>query len=183
MTLAAVEEVRERSQPIWPKSQEGVDMAVPRSSHFARRAGGERSQNFLGAPLTFLIDSADTGGAYSLMEATLRPGDEPPPHVHTAEDEAYYILDGSVTFSCGETISAAEPGSLVFLPRGLQHAFTVHAEAARALVIISPGGLDAAFRELSHPEGAAEAPLPGQVLETFARYGVQFPAPPPDARP
>jgi len=109
-------------------------------------------QSFLGAPLTFLIDSAGTGGAYSLMEAVLRPGDEPPPHVHTAEDEAYYILDGSWTFRCGETTTEARPGSMVFLPRRLGHAFTLQSEAARALVLISPGGLDAAFHELFRPE-------------------------------
>ena len=158
-------------------------MTVPTSSHFARGPGGERMRSFLGTPLTFLIDSADTGGAYSLMEAILRPGEEPPPHVHTTEDEAYYILDGAWTFRCGATSTEAGPGSLVFLPRHLQHSFTVHAEAARALVLISPGGLDAAFHELSRPEDAAEAPPLGQVLETFGRYGVQFPAPPPDARP
>ena len=156
-------------------------MTIPTSSHFARGPGGGRTQNFLGAPLTFLIDSADTGGAYSLMEATVRPGDEAPPHVHTSEDEAYYILDGSWTFRCGEMTTEAGPGSTVFLPRRLQHAFTVHTETARALVLISPGGLDAAFRELARP-GEAEAPPLGQVLETFGRYGVQFPAPPPDAR-
>jgi quercetin dioxygenase-like cupin family protein len=155
-------------------------MTVPTTGQFVREAGDERTRSFLGAPLTFLVDSSDTGGAYSLMEAILRPGAEPPPHVHTAEDEAYYILDGHWTFRCGATQTEARPGSLVFLPRGLQHSFTVHADAARALVMISPGGLDAAFRELSRPTGLGDGPPLPQVLETFGRYGVQFPEPTPD---
>lgn len=142
--------------------------------HFQRAPGGAHTRDFLGIRVTFLADSAGTAGAYSLMEATLRPGDEPPPHVHTAEDEAYYILDGRLTFRCGTTVTHAGPGALVFLPRGLLHTFTVRAEPARVLVIISPGGLDAALRELCGP-----TPPPFEhVLDTFGRHGVRFPPPP-----
>jgi quercetin dioxygenase-like cupin family protein len=142
--------------------------------HFERAPGGTHTRDFLGIRVTFLADSAGTGGAYSLMEATLRPGDEPPPHVHTAEDEAYYILDGRLTFRCGKAVTDAGPGSLVFLPRGLLHTFAVRAEPARVLVIISPGGLDGALRELCGPM----PPPYKHVLDTFGRHGVRFQPPP-----
>ena len=129
--------------------------------------------------MTFLADSADTAGAYSLMEATLRPGDEPPPHVYTAKHEAYYILDGRLTFRCGTAIDRRRPRALLFLPRGLLHTFTVRARPARVLVLISPGGLDAALRELCGPTPPFE-----HVLDTFGldERGPSHPLPPRPAR-
>jgi quercetin dioxygenase-like cupin family protein len=152
--------------------------------HYARRAGGEHTRNFTGIPLTLLAEAADTGGGYSIMDVTVRPGFEPPPHTHTHEDEAYYVLEGSWTFRCGDDVSAGEPGTLVFLPRGLQHTFTLSGEG-RALVIISPAGLEAAFRTLSEPVPPGtdlppqpSGPPPVEFMETFGRYDVRFPPPP-----
>lgn len=162
-------------------------MTTQTLSHFSRGNRGAHIRNSQGVRFSFLADAADTGGAYSVMEVTARPGAEPPPHIHTGEDEAFYILDGAWTFRCGQTPTEAGPGTLLFLPRGLMHGFTAHTDACRALVILSPGGLEVAFRELSEPMPAgqaepppsAEPPSIALLLETFGRHGVQVP--PPDA--
>lgn len=159
--------------------------------HYVRRPGGEHTRNVFGARFTFLADAADTAGAYSVIDTAARPGQEPAPHTHAHEDEAFYILDGDWTFYCGDATTEAEPGALVFLPRGRQHHFTLHGELGRALVIISPGGLESVFRELSEPmpEGDDLPPMLGdrspfgdvgigRVLEALDGRGVQF-APPP----
>jgi quercetin dioxygenase-like cupin family protein len=157
----------------------------PSLDPFTRRSGGEHTRSYLGLPFTFLADAADTGGALSVMEVTARPGAEPPPHTHTAEDETFYILDGAWTFRCGTTTTDAGPGTLMFLPRGLIHGFTAHTDACRALVIMSPGGLEATFHELSDATTAGgppprPRPIP-HVLAAFAARGVQFSPPPNDA--
>jgi quercetin dioxygenase-like cupin family protein len=160
-------------------------MATRSLTQFSRGQDGAHIRNYQGARFGFLADAADTGGAYSLMEVTARPGAEPPPHVHTGEDEAFYILDGAWTFRCGPTITDAGPGTLLFLPRGLMHGFTAHTDVCRALVIMSPGGLEATFREFSEPMLAetAEPPPPvgpppvARLLEAFRGRGVQFPRP------
>jgi hypothetical protein len=36
--------------------------------------------------VTNFAEKKDTNGAFLLVEATLAPGTEPPPHVHTRED-------------------------------------------------------------------------------------------------
>jgi quercetin dioxygenase-like cupin family protein len=51
----------------------------------------------------------------------------PPPHLHHREDEAFYVLEGQMTVTCGEQTWTATPGSFVLLPRGIPHAFTVAA--------------------------------------------------------
>jgi quercetin dioxygenase-like cupin family protein len=60
-----------------------------------------------------------------LMELEASPGIEPPLHVHRNEDEWYYVLDGTVTFHVGPDAYAGQAGSLVFLPRGVPHTFTI----------------------------------------------------------
>jgi quercetin dioxygenase-like cupin family protein len=156
-------------------------MSTVMSRPFSRAAGGERTRNYMGARFTFLADAADTGGGYSLMEVAAWPGGEPPPHIHTGEDEAFYVLDGTWTFRCGGTTTEAGPGTLMFMPRGLVHGFTAHDESCRALVIMSPAGLESAFMELSdampadmtRPPRAVGPPSPAH-LERIGRHGVSF---------
>ena len=107
--------------------------AAPLTRAFARRPGPGSSRNYLGH----------------------RKGLEPPPHTHSREDETYYILDGRWSFDVGGEPFAAEPGTLIFLPRGVAHSFSIDGDAARALVILTPGGLEDAFRELSEPTAQA----------------------------
>lgn len=146
--------------------------------HFCRRPSVENTRNYLGARFRFLADAGETGGAYGLLDVVTRPGLEPPPHTHTHEDEAYVVLNGRWTFRCGDAVTEAEPGALVFLPRGLQHSFTVHDEAARALILITPGGLERHFREHSlTPVDAAPLPPPAipdvmRAVADVGEYGV-----------
>ena len=64
---------------------------------FKRGTSLERSKWYMGMLLTNLAEASDTSGAFSLFEATLVPGTEPPPHVHSREDELFYVLEGSST--------------------------------------------------------------------------------------
>jgi mannose-6-phosphate isomerase-like protein (cupin superfamily) len=42
------------------------------------------------------LSGADTGGAHCLLEASLAPAEDVPRHVHTREDETYYVLSGEL---------------------------------------------------------------------------------------
>ena len=88
-----------------------------------------------------------TGGSLTLIEVTIGGG--PPRHIHTREDESLYLLTGTLEVECGEDRFQAGPGSFVFLPRNLPHAFRSVAGPATALLIVTPGGLDEYFAELS----------------------------------
>src|SRR5881394_1594984 len=46
----------------------------------------------------FLATGDDTNGKYALWEAIVPPGGGPPPHVHSREEEGFYILEGEITF-------------------------------------------------------------------------------------
>ncbi len=136
--------------------------------------------------------SADTGGAYALAHATIAPGGEPPLHIHAREDETFHILSGRMTFQRGMERIDAQPGDTVQLPRGTQHGFTVRSDQARVLLLITPGGLEEAFRATSQPSDAQpgdDAPVPsgpptpeqiGALVAAYETRGVQFVGPPID---
>jgi quercetin dioxygenase-like cupin family protein len=68
---------------------------LPELKAFKRAPSLGLSQWENGNLTTNLAEKKDTNGAYFLMEAMLAPGTEPPPHVHTREDELPYVLEGA----------------------------------------------------------------------------------------
>jgi quercetin dioxygenase-like cupin family protein len=125
-----------------------------------------------------------TGGAFGLVESLIAPGAAPPLHVHYQEDEAFYVLEGELTFQCGDETARATAGSFVFLPRGIPHGFVVESDTpVRMLTLLVPGGGERIFVEAGRPaEGpglppAAPPDLP--LLKRVARkYGNDIVGPP-----
>ena len=109
-----------------------------------------------------------TGGSLTLIELAIDGG--PPRHIHTREDESFYVLNGTLEVECGNDQFQAGPGSFAFLPRNLPHAFRSVGGPARALLIVTPGGLDQYFAELSAAlAGNADAV---QVRTIQRAYGI-----------
>src|SRR5919112_4640221 len=98
----------------------------------------------------------DTAGALGLVEATFhQAGFGPPLHVHSREDEAFYVLEGAIRFRRADEEFVAGPGSWVWGPRGVPHAFRVESQGARALDVVTPGGLERMFEEGGVPATAS----------------------------
>lgn len=79
-----------------------------------------------------------TGGALGVVEASFNRGFGPPLHVHHREDEGMYVIEGEIRFRQADEDFVAGPGTWVWGPRGVPHAFRVESEGARALVLIAP---------------------------------------------
>jgi len=133
--------------------------------------------NSLGSKVT----GKDTLGAYSFGEFTAQPGTGPVPHRHSREDESFYILDGQLEFRIGERgerLILAAPGSLVFAPRGIPHTYkNVGTTPARALVIISPAGLEKFFEErnaLQKELPTTDPSYPGRDKTLSEKYGLEY---------
>ncbi len=85
---------------------------------YTRSAGIDHSVWFAdGSLCTFLATGEDTDGAFSLVEMIAPHGAEPPPHVHTAETECFYIVEGQVTFNLDGPADRREAGHLGCRPR------------------------------------------------------------------
>ena len=75
---------------------------------------------------------------------TMAPGrDGPAPHVHDAEDDLFYVLDGELTFDVGHGEVAAPAGTFVLVPPGVTHTFLNPLDRpTRVLNIHAPAGFD-----------------------------------------
>ena len=131
---------------------------------------------------TFLVTGEESGGAYFAMEALVPPGGGPPPHIHTREDETFYLLEGEVEFLLGDDLVVAGPGDFVNVPRGTVHRFrNAGAETARMVLTFSPAGMERFFEETLEeaPNGAHDAPdnvdeVAARYVAAAPRYGLEF---------
>lgn len=128
--------------------------------------------------------AAETDGEFGLIESLAPPGTSPPLHVHSKEDETFWVVEGELTVVCGEETYGAGPGSMAFLPRGIAHTFRVDGDApARILTLITPGGLEDFFAKVGRPaEGPGLPPQAPPDVEALTRwseeFGVQIVGPP-----
>jgi mannose-6-phosphate isomerase-like protein (cupin superfamily) len=106
----------------------------------------------VGDTYTTLLTGAQTGGAFTLLEALVPPDTGPPPHHHNAEDETFILLDGEVSFRVGNDLCEARAGSVVFVPKGVVHSFRNKGTGvARMLFMYSPAGMEGMFAEIGAP--------------------------------
>lgn len=117
--------------------------------------GGERL-SWMGEPTLLKATGEQTGGLYTVAEIVSTPDGLVPLHVHHREDEAFWVLDGEVTFSIGDEVFDAGPGSFAFGPRDVPHRYTVRTPSARMLMIFSPAGFEGFIRETSEPTDLLE---------------------------
>lgn len=118
----------------------------------------ERSRWYGPNLFTFLTTADETGGAFSITKATLRKGFEPPLHVHSREEESYFILKGEIIYEVGGTLIQAKAGDYVHLPRHIPHCFKLVSEIVTLLLIITPGGFENMFMQCSSPAMTMELP-------------------------
>ncbi len=124
----------------------------------------------------------DTGGTYALMETLIPPMGGPIEHIHTREHEAFYVLEGDVTFQAEGNTRVLGPGCFIHLPIGVPHAFkNLGTKPARMLVLVAPAGLEAMVKECGRrvtdtsvlPPPATHEDIE-RMLTVAPKYGLQF---------
>jgi quercetin dioxygenase-like cupin family protein len=141
---------------------------------------------FFGTRATTKITGEQGNGALAVIDFTCPAHFSPPPHVHRDEDELFYLLEGRLEGHCDGTPWAAGAESLVLLPHGLPHGFTVAGGGpARVLVVVTaPARLDRLIARLGAPATGpglpAETFLPEtqEVLAAHAELGYELLGPP-----
>lgn len=97
-------------------------------------------------------------GQIGVIETEPAPGVGPPLHHHDF-DEAFYILEGELTFRLRDEFVTAGPGELVFAPRGVPHTFAnLSAATARQLIICTPAGFERYFARMAAERAGTEPP-------------------------
>ncbi len=147
---------------------------------YALAAGDGERIWIVGDTMTLKATSDSTGGSLVLLENLTAPGGGPPPHVHTREDEFWFVLDGTFEIRIGDEVHAVGPGGFAFAPRGTVHNFrNTGSTEARVLVGFTPAGMEGFFRESGRPATDDGPPPPvdaeeiARTLRAAPRYGVE----------
>ncbi len=134
----------------------------------------------VGDTLWLKATSAETGGAYTVIENISLPGSGPPPHLHENHDESMYVIDGEFEILLDAKKIRAAPGAFAFVPRGMVHRFRcIGDRPGKILVIFTPGGIEGFFREAGLPatnNGPAPSVDAAEIARTTIagkRYGLR----------
>lgn len=123
---------------------------------------------------TVLASGDTTGGELSVFDQVMPRRSGPPPHVHPRLHEYFYLLDGEIKFQVGDEVHTAGAGTMVSVPPGCAHAFTVVTETVRALNLYTPGGFTEQLSWLGTPATELRLPTPAEQTspddERFAAY-------------
>lgn len=140
---------------------------------------------FLGILATIKSSAQTTAGAVAVIEHLAPRGSGSPLHVHSREDEWFYVIEGGLTFWVGGETIEAPAGTFVFGPKGIPHTFMVASEQARFLLVTEPAGFEQFMREVGEPAARLEIPPPATeppdvaaLTAAAAEYGIEITGPP-----
>jgi len=128
-----------------------------------RKPAEGRAIAVVGDVYRFLAVGEETNGKYALWEALVPPGGGPPPHVHSREEEGFYVLDGEITLFIGDQRLIASAGMFANMPVGTPHSFKNEGgKPAKMPISVAPAGLEKMFFEVGVPvpPGATTAAPP-----------------------
>jgi quercetin dioxygenase-like cupin family protein len=156
-----------------------------RRKTIVKQHGEGRRIGIVGDVYRFLATGEETEGRYAQWEAIVPPGGGPPPHVHSREEEGFYILEGEITIQVGDERFVAIAGTFANMPVGRLHSFKNESgKPARMIITIAPAGLEQMFLEVGQPvaDDATSAPPASQeeieaLLAVAPRYGIEIKVP------
>ncbi len=139
----------------------------------------------MGNRFTLKLRSAETAGALSMQEVVAPVGTAPPLHTHHREAEVFVLYEGRMIYRAGEETFELTPGSSIYLPSGVPHAFrVVGSDAAKFLALTFPGGLENLYEEVGRPApgpGLPDLPTQEEIaawLQAGPKYGLEVNGPP-----
>lgn len=139
---------------------------------------------------SLLATGEETNNAFFQFEAIVPQGGGPRPHIHTREDETFYIVSGSLEILLGDKTYNAKAGDFVYIPRGTVHRFkNIGSQTAVQLVTFVPSGMEKFFQEVFpavKDRKTAPPPITTELLqrmnEAAPKYGLKYPSPPDTAK-
>jgi mannose-6-phosphate isomerase-like protein (cupin superfamily) len=134
-------------------------------------AGKGVTFTMLGTTMRLLVTGAETGGHYTVGEQVTPVGWGPPRHMHSREDEIFYVLEGTYEVHCGDVRRTISAGACAVLPRGVPHGFrNIGLAPARLIFVITPSGLEDYFIAIS--KFAPQPPGPVDLAKLAEPYGL-----------
>jgi quercetin 2,3-dioxygenase len=152
---------------VLPMAALGVQPATQSSGHGIRVEHGfdrlDAPRTIAGANVvTYKVVTQDTqGGLFLLEQVSLRKGG-PPRHLHHAQEEWFYVIEGEYIFEVGQDRMRLRPGDSLIAPRQVPHVWAYVGEhPGKILIAFQPAGkMEIFFREAAKlRDFAADAKL------------------------
>ena len=131
--------------------------------------------------MTPLLNGDDTAEHLAVALMRMHPGGGTPPHIHRREDEAFYILEGEVTFLYGDQLLKAGPGTFVWGGRNVIHCYKcTSATPGKMLMMVSPTQFTKFAAGFAKPGDDFNSPPPvtedilNTVMATAPQYGIEM---------
>ena len=141
--------------------------------------GGGRQIDLGRFEMALKATGEETGGIFSLLEASEPPGFGPPLHIHHDAAEAFYVLEGEYVMFLDEREETCPAGSFVFIPAGMRHGFRVGDVPSRKLNLFFPAAMVGYFDELSVAIARGDAE---EALDAIAtRHAMEIVGPVPES--
>lgn len=148
-----------------------TEREISLAPHLARADEGDRYGHGPEGVRT-ILSSEQTGGAFSMLEATIdAPAYGPPYHVHTMEDETFHVLEGSLVLIVDGQRLILNPGDVAFAPRGIPHRFESGPQGVRVTIMSTGSNFE---RFLPRFCAAATAGEMHRVPAIAAEHGISF---------
>ena len=127
-----------------------------------------------GSVMAFKAIAAQTGGDFSLMERTVPPrGRRPLPHRHVNCSEAFWVLDGTITFVLEGVEQQGRRDDFLLVPRGAGHTFGNDGDEPARLLVLHAPAMDAYFAELDALWSRKTPPTPEEERALMSRHGME----------
>src|ERR1700753_2015707 len=125
-----------------------------------------------GSVMAFKAVAAAPGGGCSFREGPVPPRGRPPPaHRHVTCSEAFWVLDGTITFVLDGVEQRGGKDDFLLVPRGAGHPFGNDGDETARLLVLHAPAMDAYFTELDALWAREAPPAPEEERALMARYG------------
>jgi quercetin dioxygenase-like cupin family protein len=150
---------------------------------YLAQAGQQQKLEWInGGTLAVLLDSAATDGQLMMGRFDVSEGEAPPYHQHTREDEVFMLIKGTALVWYGDQEHELAEGGVVFLPKGVPHAYRITSAKADLLMINTPAGIEGMFRyagrDMSQPRPEGFQLSPERMAEAADKFGQIILGPP-----
>ncbi|SFP93804.1 cupin domain-containing protein [Hymenobacter arizonensis] len=127
--------------------------------------------------LDLKISGKDTAGGLAIFEQISQsPNRGTPLHIHSTQDEVFYVLEGEYYFQVGEEKYKLRTGDSIFLPRNIPHAWTQVSQKGKMTVTVQPAGkLEEFFVALA---SLTKELTPTEMTQIFAAHDMRIVGPP-----
>lgn len=135
--------------------------------------------NIVGEETHVLVAGTDSGSQFAAFHLVAPPMSGPPLHVHTREDEWFYVLEGELVFEADGERHTIGAGGSIFLTRGVVHRYQNFTDRdARLLIAVTPAGLDRFFEKMDAITPPGGLPSMEQLVALDAEFGLTTLGPP-----